>query len=167
MSRREFPERKYKFGDMQAPRYDESKFVHTGVVREPFTCYLFTKPYPFGRRTGVQLDAGHPTGPLTDFVESPYGDYVSALTELGHWLNIWCRFNQQGRAVPGGVFFVEVTAKRKGSGSSSSSSGAMVSSSGGCGDQCECSACPQEWLDQGWRCYACHRYRMLCYADPR
>lgn len=151
-----------------APTYDEENYIYTGVVRRPFHCPFYTAPYPGGYKTGLRLEAGQSTGPLTCFTLSPDGAYVGARTELGWWVNIWCRFNKTGKAVPGGVFFVEVSAKVKGSSSSgcgaSSSSGCGASSSGGCRADpatlevhCKCADYPQEWLDQGWLCPACYR----------
>ena len=87
---------------------DTDRFHYIGVVRRPFHCKFYTQAYPNGNELGVRLEAGQPAGQLARFEVSTDETYISALTEVGWWINVWTSTNWKGRPVPNGIWFVDL-----------------------------------------------------------
>ena len=91
-----------------APTFDAAHH-YRGRVLHPFSCPVYSAPYPDGHRLGFTFRAGGATGDLLEFHTSPDSEYVSARTHLG-WVNVWTLRNRAGRPV--GIWFVSVSRLR-------------------------------------------------------
>ena len=70
------------------------------TVRSP-RCPGYSEPFgENGQRTGISWERGQSVR-IYAIHNSSCGDYVSALTGDGSWINVWCRWNTNAQALIG------------------------------------------------------------------